>query len=49
VVDAQAFERGGYEACFSFFGPGMARWLTSQANETIGLLDARDAGSADSR
>jgi hypothetical protein len=49
VVDAQAFERGGYEACFSFFGPGMAQWLTSQANETIGLLDARDTGAADSR
>ncbi len=49
VVDEQAFERGGYEACFSFYGPGMAQWLTSQANETIGLLDARSAGSADSR
>ena len=49
VVDAQAFERGGYEACFSFFGPGMAQWLTTQANETIGLLDARDTGAADSR
>ena len=49
VVDLQSFERGGYEACFSFFGPGMARWLTTQATETIGLLDARDASRADSR
>ena len=49
VVDEQSFERGGYEACFSFFGPGMAQWLTVQANETIGLLDARDTGAADSR
>jgi hypothetical protein len=49
VVDPQAFERGGYEACFWFFGPGMARWLTTQADETIGLLDARETPAADSR
>ncbi len=49
VVDPQAFERGGYEACFSFFGSGMAQWLTTQANETIGLLDARYTPAADSR
>lgn len=49
VVDPLAFERGGYEACFSFFGPDMAQWLTTQSNETIGLLDARDAPAADGR
>ncbi|MEX2205186.1 MAG: neutral/alkaline non-lysosomal ceramidase N-terminal domain-containing protein [Myxococcota bacterium] len=49
VVDPQGYERGGYEACFSFFGPGMAQWLTTMAFETVGLLDARDAGAADSR
>jgi hypothetical protein len=46
VVDPRAFERGGYEACFSFFGSGMASWLTTQANESIGLLEARDPAAA---
>ena len=49
VVDPEAFDRGGYEACFSFFGPGMAHWLTTQASESIGLLDARDPGSVGGR
>ncbi len=49
VVGPQAYERGGYEACFSFFGPGMAQWLTTQASESVGLLDARDAGTVGSR
>lgn len=49
VVDEQSFARGGYEACFSFFGPSMAHWLNAQAGETIALLDERGEGSANSR
>ncbi len=49
VVDARGFERGGYEACFSFFGPDMGEWLTTRANETADLLDARSIRPADSR
>jgi hypothetical protein len=45
VADPKSYERGGYEACFSFYGPGMASWLTKQSSETVGLLDARDAES----
>jgi len=48
-VDPQGYDRGGYEACFSFFGRDMAEWLTTQASETIVLLDRRDAGTAGGR
>lgn len=45
VADPLSYERGGYEACFSFYGPGMASWLTRQSSDTVELLDARDAES----
>ena len=44
VADPMSYERGGYEACFSFYGPGMAGWLTRQSSETVDLLDVRGLG-----
>jgi hypothetical protein len=45
VADPLSYERGGYEACFSFYGVGMASWLTQQSSESVELLDAREAES----
>jgi hypothetical protein len=41
VVEREQYGRGGYEACLSFFGDGLADWLVTEAAETVRLLDAR--------
>jgi hypothetical protein len=41
VVSHDAYARGGYEACLSFHGPGLAAWLVDEAAETARLLDSR--------
>jgi hypothetical protein len=40
VVDAERYDRGGYEACAALHGPGLADWLAREAAETVRLLDA---------
>lgn len=47
VVDRLSYERGSYEACFTFYGPGTGEWLAEQSKIAVDLLDARDAGPAD--
>ncbi len=47
VVDRRSYERGSYEACFTFYGPDTAGWLAEQSKVAIDLLDARDAGPAE--
>jgi hypothetical protein len=34
------YSRGGYEACLSFHGAGLADWLIERAVETLALLDS---------
>lgn len=41
VVGAEAYRRGGYEACLSFHGEGAGAWLASQAGETLELMEAQ--------
>jgi hypothetical protein len=43
VVDEPTWRRGGYEACLSFYGPGMSSWLVEQASKSIDTLDARES------
>jgi neutral ceramidase len=41
VVSAERYRRGGYEACLSFHGPGLAAWLIEEAGTTARLLESR--------
>jgi hypothetical protein len=34
AVSSEEYARGGYEACMSFFGPGLAPWLVDEALRT---------------
>jgi hypothetical protein len=45
VVERERYGHGGYEACMSFFGEGLAEWLVTEAAETVRLLDARRTSS----
>lgn len=42
VVDEPTWQRGSYEACLSFYGPGMSGWLLEQASRSIDTLDERE-------
>jgi hypothetical protein len=39
AVSPDAYRRGGYEACLSFFGPDFGPWLVEQAEATLAGLD----------
>ncbi len=40
VVSAEAYRSGGYEACLSFYGPDLGRWLVEEAVATGRLLES---------
>lgn len=46
VVAPDAYQRGGYEACLSFHGPGLGPWLVEEAAETLRLLERRGLDQA---
>jgi hypothetical protein len=43
AVAPDEYERGGYEACMSFFGPGIGPWLVDEAQATAAQLEPRSA------
>ena len=40
VVSAEAYRKGGYEACMSFYGPELGQWLVTEALTTLRLLES---------
>ena len=40
VVSAEAYRKGGYEACLSFYGPELGGWLVAEALTTMRLLES---------
>ena len=40
AVSAENYRRGGYEACFSFYGPGFGEWLSEEAVTAARRLDS---------
>lgn len=44
VVTPPNYQRGGYEACMSFHGPGGGPWLVEEATETLRLLESGESG-----
>ncbi len=40
VVSAEAYRKGGYEACMSFYGPELGQWLVAEALTTMRLLES---------
>ena len=49
AVAPARYQRGGYEACLSFHGPGLGPWLVEEAAETLRLLESRQLEQARGR
>ena len=49
AVARARYQRGGYEACLSFHGPGLGQWLVEEAAETLRLLDSKQLEQAKGR
>ena len=41
ALSREEYAQGGYEACLSFYGPGLGEWLVDGATRALDELEAR--------